>query len=192
MLEEFGEPLVIDELDLADPRPGEVLVRVIACGVCHTDMYTASGVDPSGYAPTVLGHEGAGVVERVGQDVRKELERFGGREVKTVGDGFLATFDGPPSRGLRCALAITAAARELGVEVRIGMHTGECELIGEDVGGMAVHIASRVNGLAKPGEVLVSGTVFGTVVGGPFSFTDRGFHELKGVPGRWPLFSLGR
>ncbi len=122
--------------------------------------------------------------------VRTELARFSGREVKTVGDGFLATFDGPPSRALRCALAITGAARELGIEVRIGIHTGECELIGEDVGGMAVHIASRVNGLADPGEVLVSGTVFGTVVGGPFTFEDRGFHELKGVPGRWPLFAL--
>jgi class 3 adenylate cyclase len=87
-------------------------------------------------------------------------------------------------------LAITVAARELGIEVRVGAHTGECELIGEDVGGMAVHIASRVNTLAGPGEVLVSGTVFGTVVGGPFAFEDRGFHELKGVPGRWPLFAL--
>ncbi len=125
------------------------------------------------------------------EQVRAQLARFGGRAVKTVGDGFLATFDGPPSRALRCALAITAAARELDVEVRIGMHTGECELIGEDVGGMAVHIASRVSGLAAPGEVLVSGTVFGTVVGGPFAFEDRGFHELKGVPGRWPLFALG-
>jgi class 3 adenylate cyclase len=123
--------------------------------------------------------------------IRKELDRFGGREVKTVGDGFLATFEGPPSRALRCALAITSEARELGVEVRIGMHTGECELIGEDVGGVAVHLASRVGGLAGPGEVLVSGTVFGTVVGGPFTFEDRGLHELKGVPGRWPLFQLG-
>ncbi len=126
------------------------------------------------------------------EQVRAQLARFGGREVKTVGDGFLATFDGPPSRALRCALAITRAARELGVEVRIGMHTGECELIGDDVGGMAVHIAARVSGLAGAGEVLVSGTVFGTVVGGPFSFEDRGLHELKGVPGRWPLFALGR
>jgi class 3 adenylate cyclase/alpha-beta hydrolase superfamily lysophospholipase len=125
------------------------------------------------------------------EQVRAQLARFGGREVKTVGDGFLATFDGPPSRALRCALAITRAARELGIEVRIGVHTGECELIGEDVGGMAVHIAARVSGLAAPGEVLVSGTVFGTVVGGPFAFDDRGFHELKGVPGRWPLFALG-
>src|SRR5439155_12289168 len=98
--------------------------------------------------------------------------------------------DGPPSRALRCALAITDVAREAGVEVRRGMHTGECELIGEDVGGMAVHLASRLVGLAGPGEVLVSGTVFGTVVGGPVSFEDRGLHELKGVPGRWPLFLL--
>jgi len=122
--------------------------------------------------------------------VRDQLVRFGGREVKTVGDGFLATFDGAPSQALRCALAVTEAARAIGVEVRVGMHTGECELIGDDVGGMAVHIASRVAALAGAGEVLVSGTVFGTVVGGPFEFTDRGFHELKGVPGRWPLFSL--
>jgi class 3 adenylate cyclase/pimeloyl-ACP methyl ester carboxylesterase len=121
---------------------------------------------------------------------RAELARFAGREVKTVGDGFLATFAGPPSDALRCALALTRAARELDVEVRIGMHTGECELIGQDVGGMAVHIAARVSALAGSGEVLVSGTVFGTVVGGPFTFEDRGFHELKGVPGRWPLFAL--
>jgi pimeloyl-ACP methyl ester carboxylesterase len=122
--------------------------------------------------------------------VREQLSRFEGREVKTVGDGFLATFAGPPSRALRCGLAITAAARELGLEVRVGAHTGECELIGEDVGGMAVHIASRIAALAGANEVLVSGTVFGTVVGGPFAFTDRGFHELKGAPGRWPLFLL--
>jgi class 3 adenylate cyclase len=132
------------------------------------------------------------LLARHDEAVRKELHRFEGREVKTVGDGFLATFAGPPSRGLRCALAITDAARELGIEVRIGVHTGECELIGEDIGGMAVHIAARVNGLAGVGEVLVSGTVFGTVVGGPFTFEDRGFHELKGVPGRWPLFALLR
>jgi class 3 adenylate cyclase len=124
--------------------------------------------------------------------VRAQLERFGGREVKTVGDGFLATFDGPPSQALRCALAINSAARDLNIEIRIGVHTGECELIGDDVGGMAVHIASRVADMAGAGEVLVSGTVFGTVVGGPFDFDDRGYHELKGVPGRWPLFALGQ
>jgi pimeloyl-ACP methyl ester carboxylesterase/class 3 adenylate cyclase len=131
------------------------------------------------------------LLARHDEAVRKELARFGGRAVKTVGDGFLATFDGAPSRALRCALAVTREARELGVEMRVGMHTGECEVIGDDVVGMAVHLASRVAGLAGPGEVLVSGTVFGTVVGGPFTFDDRGLHELKGVPGRWPLFALG-
>ena len=120
----------------------------------------------------------------------QRARRFGGREVKTVGDGFLATFDGPPSRALRCALAISARDAGPEIDVRVGMHMGECELIGEDVAGMAVHIAARVNGLADPGEVLVSGTVFGTVVGGPFSFASRGSHALKGVPGQWPIFAL--
>jgi class 3 adenylate cyclase len=123
--------------------------------------------------------------------VRAELARYGGHEVKSIGDGFLATFAGPPSRALRCATAITTGAADLGVKVRVGIHTGECELIADDVGGMAVHIASRVTSLAQAGEVLVSGTVYGTVVGGPFTFEDRGYHELRGVPGRWPLFGLG-
>jgi class 3 adenylate cyclase/esterase/lipase len=148
-------------------------------------------VDATARAAVVGDGRWRDLLARHDEEVRKELARFGGREVKTFGDGFLATFDGAPSRALRCALAITEAARELGIEVRVGMHTGECELIGEDVGGMAVHIASRVGTLAGAGEVLVSGTVFGTVVGGPFTFEDRGFHELKGVPGRWPLFALG-
>jgi len=126
------------------------------------------------------------------ETVRAELARYGGREVKTVGDGFLAVFSGTPSRALRCALALNAATRALDLQVRIGVHTGECELIGEDVGGMAVHIASRVAALADPGEVLVSGTVFGTVVGGPFLFEDRGLHQLKGVSAPWPLFALTR
>jgi class 3 adenylate cyclase len=131
------------------------------------------------------------LLARHDEAVREELSRFGGREVKTTGDGFLATFTGSPSAALRCALAIAAAERELAIEVRIGVHTGECEVIGEDVGGMAVHIASRVGGLAGPGEVLVSGAVAGAVVGGRFTFEDRGAYELKGVPGRWPLFALG-
>jgi class 3 adenylate cyclase len=132
------------------------------------------------------------LLARHDEELRKELRRFDGNEIKHVGDGFLATFAGPPSRALRCALAIVESARELGVDVRVGLHTGECELIGDDVGGMAVHIAARVGALAGPGEVLVSGTVFGTVVGGPFAFDERGFHELKGVPERWPLFALRR
>jgi class 3 adenylate cyclase/pimeloyl-ACP methyl ester carboxylesterase len=148
-------------------------------------------VDATATAAGVGDRRWRDLLARHDEEVRKELARFDGREVKTVGDGFLATFAGPPSRALRCALAINGAAHELGIEVRVGIHTGECELIGDDVGGMAVHIASRVAGVAGPGEVLVSGTVFGTVVGGPFGFEDRGFHELKGVPGRWPLFALG-
>jgi class 3 adenylate cyclase len=130
------------------------------------------------------------LLARHDEELRKELRRYDGNEVKTVGDGFLATFAGPPSRALRCAQAIVESARELGIELRVGLHTGECELIGDDVGGMAVHIAARVSAIAAPSEILVSGTVFGTVVGGPFTFVERGFHELKGVPERWPLFAL--
>jgi class 3 adenylate cyclase/pimeloyl-ACP methyl ester carboxylesterase len=178
---------ILEEIEefLTGGRGGGELARALLT-VMFTDM-----VDATARAAELGDGRWRDLLARHDEEVRKELDRFKGREVKTVGDGFLATFDGPPSRALRCALAITGTARELGVEVRVGIHTGECELIGDDVGGMAVHIASRVNGLARPGEVLVSGTVFGTVVGGPFTFEDRGFHELKGVPGRWPLFALG-
>jgi class 3 adenylate cyclase/pimeloyl-ACP methyl ester carboxylesterase len=178
---------IIEEIEefLTGGRGGGELARALLT-VMFTDI-----VEATARAAELGDGRWRDLLARHDEEVRKELHRFEGREVKTVGDGFLATFAGPPSRALRCALAITDAARELGVEVRIGMHTGECELIGDDVGGMAVHIASRVNGLAGASEVLVSGTVFGTVVGGPFTFEDRGFHELKGVPGRWPLFALG-
>ncbi len=105
--------------------------------------------------------------------VRRELDRFGGREVKTIGDSFLATFEGAPSRAVRCAAAIVEAAGALGLELRVGLHTGECEVIGDDVGGMAVHIAARVAGAARAGEVLASGTTYGTVVGSGLRFEDR-------------------
>ena len=178
---------IVEEIEefLTGVRSGRELKRALLT-VMFTDI-----VDATAHAARVGDKRWRDLLNHHDRDVREELARFGGREVKTVGDGFLATFDGPPSRALRSAVAITVAARRLGVEVRVGMHTGECELIGDDVGGMAVHIASRVAGIAGPGEVLVSGTVFGTVVGGPFGFEDRGFHELKGVPGRWPLFALG-
>jgi class 3 adenylate cyclase len=113
-----------------------------------------------------------------------------GRVVKHIGDGALSTFDGP-ARAVRCAEALCTAVRELGIELRAGVHTGECEAIGDDLGGLAVHIGARVGAKAESGEVLVSGTVKDLVVGSEMRFSDRGEHELKGVPGSWRLYALG-
>jgi class 3 adenylate cyclase len=121
--------------------------------------------------------------------VRGQLERFRGREVKTIGDSFLATFDGP-ARAVRCAHAIGAAVADLGLRVRAGLHTGECELVGDDVAGIAVHIGQRVMASAAPGEVLASSTVKDLVVGSGLRFSDRGPHALRGVPGRWRLYAV--
>jgi class 3 adenylate cyclase len=123
-------------------------------------------------------------------EVRAQLTRYGGREVKTIGDGFLAVFDGAPSPAVRCAAAIAEATEGLGVPVRMGLHTGECEVVGDDVAGMAVNIAARVCGLAGAGEILASGTTYGTVVGSGLRFDDAGLHALRGVPGEWPVFRL--
>ena len=117
----------------------------------------------------------------------REVTRYGGRIVKTTGDGILATFDGP-ARSVRCARAISEGAGALGIEVRAGVHTGEVELRGDDVAGLGVNIASRIESLAGPGEVLVSRTVTDLVTGSGLGFTDRGAHDLKGVPGSWQLF----
>ncbi|MGH2992855.1 MAG: adenylate/guanylate cyclase domain-containing protein [Solirubrobacterales bacterium] len=122
--------------------------------------------------------------------IRRELDRYRGREVKTTGDGVLATFDGP-ARGINCARAICEQARPLGIDVRAGLHTGECELRNGDVGGVAVHIGARVASMAGPGEVVVSGTVKDLVVGSGLEFTERGSHSLKGVPGEWRLYAVG-
>jgi class 3 adenylate cyclase len=119
---------------------------------------------------------------------RAQVARYRGRPVKSLGDGWLATFDGP-ARAIRCALALQEAVRELGIELRAGLHTGECEAIGEDLGGLAVHIGARVGALAAPCEVLVSGTVKDLVVGSGIEFADRGEHALKGVPGTWRLWA---
>ena len=128
------------------------------------------------------------LLERHGATVRALLARYRGTEVKTMGDGFLATFDGP-ARAVRCAQGICEAVKPLGLEVRAGCHTGEIELMGADVGGIAVHIGARVGALAKPSEVLVSSTVKDLVAGSGLRFTDRGEHELKGVPGSWRLYA---
>jgi len=119
----------------------------------------------------------------------REVERFRGRRVKTTGDGMLAVFDGP-ARGVRCAQAVLDGLAELRVEIRAGLHVGECELRGDDVGGLAVHIGARVAGLAKPSEILVSRTVRDLVAGSGLRFDERGEHELKGVPDRWSLYAV--
>lgn len=121
--------------------------------------------------------------------VRRELVRYRGREIKQLGDGFLAAFDGP-ARAVECAAAITERVRPLGLKVRAGVHTGECEVRGGDLAGMAVHIGARVGACARSGEVLVSGTVKDLVVGSELRFEDRGTRQLKGVPGKWRLYAV--
>jgi class 3 adenylate cyclase len=121
--------------------------------------------------------------------VRSQLARFRGREVNTSGDGFLAMFDGP-QRAIRCGMSIRDAVQSLGIEVRAGLHTGECEVRGDDIGGIAVHIGARVSALAGPNDVLVSSTLRDLVIGSGLEFEDRGAHELKGVPGEWHLFAV--
>jgi pimeloyl-ACP methyl ester carboxylesterase len=123
--------------------------------------------------------------------VRRELVRFRGQEIDTAGDGFLAAFDGP-ARAIRCACAIADGVHMLGIEVRAVLHTGECEVMGEKLAGISVHIGARVAALAKPGEVLVSSTVRDLVAGSGLSFQDRGIHGLKGVPSEWRLFAIER
>jgi class 3 adenylate cyclase len=121
--------------------------------------------------------------------VRSQLARYRGREVNRTGDGFLAMFDGP-QRAIRCAMAIRDAVAALGIEVRAGLHTGECEIRGDDIGGIGVHIGARVSALAGPSEVLVSSTLHDLVIGSGLEFEDRGAHALKGVPGEWHLFAV--
>ncbi|HZM53613.1 MAG TPA: adenylate/guanylate cyclase domain-containing protein, partial [Acidimicrobiales bacterium] len=121
--------------------------------------------------------------------VRRQLDRFRGQEVKTLGDGFLATFDGP-ARAIQCAAAIRDGVGGLGIEIRTGIHTGEVEARNHDIGGIAVHLAQRVESVAEPGEVLVSRTVVDLIAGSGIEVEDRGERELKGVPGTWRLFTV--
>jgi class 3 adenylate cyclase len=121
--------------------------------------------------------------------VRKQLARFRGKELDTAGDGFFASFDGP-ARAIRCACAITESVRPLGIDIRAGLHTGECEVLDGKVSGIAVHIGARVAAEAAPGEVVVSSTVKDLVAGSGIEFQERGVAELKGVPGEWRLFSV--
>jgi class 3 adenylate cyclase len=139
---------------------------------------------------SALGDRGwRNLLERHHALVRRELLRFRGRELDTAGDGFLASFDGP-ARAIRCACAIVDSLRELDLEIRAGLHTGECELVDGKVAGIAVHTGARVAAHAQPGEVLVSSTVKDLVAGSGIRFADRGVHELAGVPGEWHLFAV--
>jgi class 3 adenylate cyclase len=131
------------------------------------------------------------VLDRHDAVMRRQLTRFGGREVNTTGDGMVAEFDGP-TRAVTCGQALVDAAAQVGVSIRVGIHTGEVERRGDDVAGLAVHLSARVQALAQPGEVLVSRTVVDLVAGSGIAFTDRGEHALKGVPGAWRLYAVER
>jgi class 3 adenylate cyclase len=131
------------------------------------------------------------LLDRHNSLVRKELVRWSGREIDTTGDGFLATFESPV-QAIRCAISVRDALSVAGIQIRAGLHTGECIVMGNDLAGLAVHIAARVSAIAGPGEVLVSGTVRDLVAGSTFSFVDRGVHQLKGVPGSWQLLAVSR
>ena len=157
--------------------------RVLAT-VMFTDM-----VDSTSRAASLGDRRWSELLEDHYRLIRQQLPRFGGLEVKTIGDGFLATFDGP-ARAVRCALAAIEANRDIGVILRAGLHTGECERRGEDIAGIAVHIGARVAALAGSGEVLVSRTVKDLVAGSGLLFEDRGSHALKGVPDDWRLFAV--
>jgi class 3 adenylate cyclase len=177
--EELGE---VEEF-LTGVRPMPAPERVLAT-VMFTDL-----VDSTARAVELGDHNWTELLERHHQIVRRELGSHRGKEIKTVGDGFLATFDGP-ARAIHCAGAIGDRLRAIGLEMRAGLHTGECELMGEDVGGIAVHIGARVAALAGAGEVLVSSTVKDLVAGSGIHFADRGVHRLKGVPDEWRLFAV--
>jgi class 3 adenylate cyclase len=121
--------------------------------------------------------------------VREQVRRFKGKEINTTGDGFVVSFDGP-ARAIRCAQAINEAMRPVGLDLRMGLHTGECDVRDEDLGGLAVHIAARIAALATSQEILVSSTLKDLVMGSGIEFTERGNYDLKGVPGSWNLFAV--
>jgi class 3 adenylate cyclase len=174
--QEIAEFLTGHQADVADDR---VLATVLFTDIVDSTRRAAQMGDRDWHA-LLDAHDAV---------VRSQLSRFRGREVNTSGDGYLAMFDGP-QRAMRCAMAIRDAVQALGIEVRAGLHTGECEVRGDDIGGIAVHIGARVSALSGPNEVLVSSTLRDLVIGSGLEFEDRGAHELKGVPGEWHLFAV--
>ena len=176
----------LDEIEefLTGVRPVRDPDRILAT-VMFSDI-----VDSTSRAAELGDRRWRDLLDLIDRSIAQELARFRGRTVKSMGDGFLATFDGP-ARAIRCATAIRdAASAQFGLRMRSGLHTGEIEVIGNDVGGIAVHIGARVGANAAPGEVLVSGTVKDLVVGSGIRFEDRGERELRGVPGQWRLWAV--
>lgn len=178
---------VLDEVEefLTGVRQGPEPDRVLAT-VLFTDI-----VSSTERAAELGDHAWRHLLESYYGVVRRELARFRGREIDTAGDGFLATFDGP-ARGIRCACTTRDAVRTLGIKIRAGLHTGECEVMGDKLVGIAVHIGARVAARAEPDEVLVSSTVKDLVSGSGIDFVERGTHPLKGVPGEWRLFAAAQ
>jgi class 3 adenylate cyclase/pimeloyl-ACP methyl ester carboxylesterase len=174
--QEIAQFVIGDQIDVADDR---VLATLL-----FTDI-----VDSTRRAAEIGDRDWHALLDAHDAVVRAQLARFRGREVNTSGDGFLAMFDGP-QRAIRCAMAIRDAVQALGIEVRAGLHTGECEVRGDDIGGIGVHIGARVSALAEANQVLVSSTLRDLVFGSGLEFEDRGAHELKGVPGEWRLFAV--
>ena len=176
---------IIDELEAfltgvrRVPEPDRVLATVLFTDIVRSTQ-TATSLGDRRWHELLENHNAV---------VRREIARFGGREVKLTGDGFLITFDGP-ARAIRCALALVDGVRRLGIEIRAGAHTGECEIIAQDVGGIAVHIAARILSKAAPSEVLVSSTLRDLVAGSGLRFRSRGREELKGIPGTWELLAV--
>jgi class 3 adenylate cyclase len=181
-----GDVLVEEAAEfLTGSRPPAEIDRILAT-VLFTDI-----VGSTERAAALGDRHWRALLDRHDAIVREQLRRFNGREVNTTGDGFVASFDGP-ARAIRCALAITDAMGPMGLDLHTGLHSGECEVRGNDLGGLAVHIAARVAALAAAGEVLVSSTVKDLVVGSGIEFAKRGEHDLKGVPGTWRLYAVKR
>ena len=161
------------------PSPDRVLSAVM-----FTDI-----VDSTRRASELGDAKWRSVLEHHNEITRAQIEHFGGREIKQTGDGFLSTFNSP-TRAIRCAAAIREATADIGLQVRIGIHSGECEVFGDDIGGIAVHIGARVAAAAGPEEILVTRAVMESVTGSGIDFTDQGSHDLKGVPGSWRLHAV--